>query len=257
MSQVDSFVGRRVLVTGAASGIGLAIAKHFSLQGSTVVISDVDAGGLEELSKVIGPCEIVVANLAERGQVARLAKEAGHVDILVNNAGLQHVSRLEDFPEERLDTLLAVMLVAPFLLAKACLPAMYQQQWGRIVNIASVHGLVASANKGAYVVAKHGLVGLTKVIALEAAAKCNDVTAHAICPSYVRTSLVEDQIEDQSLVTGLPKDQVISGTLLAQNAVKLLIEPDDVASAVAWVCGTKAWSMTGSALTMDAGWLAH
>jgi 3-hydroxybutyrate dehydrogenase len=167
------------------------------------------------------------------------------------------VSPLEDFPEEEWDRLLAVMLTAPFLLAKALLPSMYDAGWGRVLNIASVHGLVASPFKAAYISAKHGLIGLTKTIALEAAARCPDVTAHAICPSYVRTPLVEMQVADQARVHGIPPAEVVQNVLLAENAVKRLIEPDDVAEAVVFLCGPAAWTMTGSVLPMDAGRLAH
>jgi 3-hydroxybutyrate dehydrogenase len=149
------------------------------------------------------------------------------------------------------------MLRAPCLLTKALLPGMYERGWGRVINIASVHGLVASPYKSAYVAAKHGLVGITKAIALEAGARSPDVTVHAICPSYVRTPLVESQVADQARAHGIPEAEVLDKVLLAQNAVKRLIEPADVARAVEFLCSDMAWSMTGSALAMDAGWLAH
>ena len=179
------------------------------------------------------------------------------MDILVNNAGLQHVSPIEEFDESRWDRIQAVMLTAPFLLIKALIPGMYARGWGRIVNIASVHGLVASPYKAAYVSAKHGLLGLTKTVALEAGARCPDVSVHAICPSYVRTPLVENQIADQARSHGIAESEVVEKVLLTRNAVKRLIEPDDVARAVEFLCGEAAWSMTGAVLTMDAGWLAH
>jgi len=149
------------------------------------------------------------------------------------------------------------MLTAPFLLSKGFLPRMYEAGWGRVINVSSVHGLVASPFKGAYVAAKHGLVGLTKTIALEAAARCPDVTAHAICPSYVRTPLVEAQVADQATAHGIPPEEVVAGVLLEANAVKRLIEPEVVAEAVVFLCGPSAWTMTGSVLPLDAGWLAH
>ncbi len=248
--------GRRVLVTGAASGIGLAVARHLASRGAAVVASDVPGERLEaaarELHAESAPCD-----LSDREAVHRLAAGLGDVDILVNNAGLQHVSPVEDFAEERWDRILAVMLTAPFLLTKAVLPGMYARGFGRVVNIASVHGLVASPFKAAYVSAKHGLVGLTKTVALEAGQRCPDVTVHAICPSYVRTPLVEGQVADQARSHGIEEEEVLSKVLLTQNAVKRLIEPEDVARAVEFLCGPGAWSMTGSVLTMDAGWLAH
>jgi 3-hydroxybutyrate dehydrogenase len=167
------------------------------------------------------------------------------------------VSPLEDFPVEAWDRLLAVMPTAPFLLARHVLPGMVEAGWGRIVNVASVHGLVASPYKAAYVAAKHGLVGLTKVIALEAAARCPDVTAHAVCPSYVRTPLVEGQIAAQARLRGLEPEEVVGEVLLEANAVKRLIEPEEVADAVVYLCRLGAWTMTGGVLTLDAGRLAH
>jgi 3-hydroxybutyrate dehydrogenase len=199
----------------------------------------------------------IAADLSVRVEVHRLANEAGPVDILVNNAGLQHVSPIEDFDEAKWDLLLAVMLTAPFILTKALIPAMYAQGWGRVINVASVHGLVASPYKAAYVSAKHGILGFTKTVAWEAAEKGSGVTVHAICPSYVRTPLVEGQVAAQAATHGIPEAEVIERVLLTANAVKKLIEPEDVARAVEFLCGESSWTMTGSALTLDAGWLAH
>jgi 3-hydroxybutyrate dehydrogenase len=199
----------------------------------------------------------VVADLSNQDQVEGLAREAGAIDVLINNAGLQHISPIESFEVEKWNLLLAVMLTAPFLLTKALLPGMYDRGWGRIVNVASVHGLVASPYKAAYVSAKHGLLGLTKTAALEAGARGVDVSVSAVCPSYVRTPLVEKQIADQARTRGLPEDQVLGTVLLERNAVKRLIEPEEVARAVGFLCGSGAWTTTGAALTMDAGWLAH
>ena len=249
--------GRSALVTGAASGIGLAIARRLASEGARVTLVDLPGDALAEAEAVIAGARALAADLASRDDVTRLVTEAGPIEILVSNAGLQHVSRIEDFPEDRWDLLLAVMLTAPFLLAKAFLPSMYEAGWGRIVNVASVHGLVASQFKSAYVAAKHGLVGLTKTIALEAAARCPDVTAHAVCPSYVRTPLVERQIAAQAAAYGIDEESVVSDVMLEANAVKRMIEPDEVADAVAYLCRPGAWTMTGSVLTLDAGWLAH
>jgi 3-hydroxybutyrate dehydrogenase len=252
-----SLEGRTALITGAASGIGLAIALRLAAEGARVVLSDRAGQALDDAASELAGATAIAADLTDRADVARLAFEAAPVGILVNNAGLQHVSPLEDFLEEDWDRLLAVMLTAPFLLTKALLPGMYDAAWGRVLNIASVHGLVASPFKAAYISAKHGLIGLTKTIALEAAARCPDVTAHAICPSYVRTPLVETQVADQARVHGIPPEEVVQDVLLAENAVKRLIEPDDVAEAAVFLCGPAAWTMTGSVLTMDAGRLAH
>lgn len=248
--------GRRALVTGAASGIGLAVAEELVQRGADVVLSDIEGGALREAEARLGT-RAIAADLSVRDDVDRLAHASGAIDVLINNAGLQHVSPIEAFDPAMWDRLLAVMLTAPFLLMRALMPGMYARSWGRVVNVASVHGLVASPYKSAYVTAKHGVLGLTKTAALEAAAKCPGVTVNAICPSYVRTPLVEKQIRDQARVHGVPESEVVSRILLTQNAVKRLIEPAEVAKSVVYLCQDEAWSVTGAALTMDAGWLAH
>jgi 3-hydroxybutyrate dehydrogenase len=256
-TSVRSLKGTRALVTGGASGIGLAIAGRLCDAGVDVLVADVDRERLAAAGRSLDGVQTVAADLSSRQEVHALADAAGAVDILVNNAGLQHVSALEDFDEDHWDLLLAVMLTAPFVLMHRLIPGMYRRGWGRIINVASVHGLVASRNKAAYVTAKHGLLGLTKTAALEAAARCPDVTVTAVCPSFVRTPLVEKQIGDQAKLSGLRPEQVVDDLLLERNAVKRLIEPDDVAAIVEFLCGPAAWTMTGSAVTMDAGWLAH
>ena len=232
------------------------MARRLHSAGALLVVTDRDADALAEVGQELG-ASAIVADLSDRGELAQLVAEAGPVQILVNNAGLQHVSPVDEFPEESWDLLLAVLLTAPFLLTKAFLPGMMEAGWGRVLNIASVHGLVASPYKAAYVSAKHGLLGLTKTIALEAAARCPDVTAHAICPTFVRTPLVEGQIADQAAAHGLDEERVVADVLLERNAVKRLLEPDDVAAAVEFLCGPSAWTMTGSVFPLDAGWLAH
>jgi 3-hydroxybutyrate dehydrogenase len=249
--------GRSALVTGAASGIGLAIAHRLAVEGARVTMVDLPGEALARASAGVPGAQAIAADLTSREDVARVVSEAGEVGILVSNAGLQHVSPIEDFPEEAWDRLVAVMLTAPFLLAKGFLPSMYAAGWGRVIAIASVHGLVASPYKSAYVAAKHGVIGLTKAIALEAAARCPDVTAHAVSPSYVLTPLVEQQIDAQAEVHGIDREAVLADVLLEANAVKRLIEPEEVADAVVYLCRPGAWTMTGSVLTLDAGWLAH
>lgn len=257
MGAVGNSSGRTALVTGAASGIGLAVARRLHAAGANVVLSDLAGAALDAAAAELAGARAIAADLSVRADVARLTAEAGPVQILVNNAGLQHVSPVDEFPEEMWDLLLAVMLTAPFLLTKALLPGMIEAGYGRLINISSVHGLVASPFKAAYVSAKHGLLGLTKTVALEAAARCPDVTAHAICPSYVRTPLIETQVADQARTHGIEEERVLAEVMLAANAVKRLIEPDDVAAAVEFLCGPAAWSMTGSVFPLDAGWLAH
>jgi 3-hydroxybutyrate dehydrogenase len=248
-----ALAGRRALVTGAASGIGLAAARELGAQGVEVLACDLSP----DVRAILPGARAIVADLSARADVQRVIDEAGPVDILINNAGLQHVSPIEAFDPARWDQLIAVMLTAPFLLVRGLLPAMYERGWGRTVNIASVHALVASPFKAAYVAAKHGLLGLTRTVALEAAARCPSITANAICPSYVRTPLVERQIAGQAATHGIAEEEVIGRVLLERNAIKRLIEPADVARCVSFLCRDEAWSITGAAFPMDAGWLAH
>jgi len=249
--------GRTALITGAASGIGLAVAEHLHALGAHVILNDLPASRVDQVAARLAGSAVIAADLSVRGETERLAREAGPVDILVNNAGLQHVSPVEQFDDAKWALLLEVMLSAPFRLIKILIPGMYERGWGRIINVASVHGLVASPFKAAYISAKHGLIGLTKTVALEAAMQSPDVTVHAICPSYVRTPMVEDQVEAQARTNGVRSAEVIDRVLLQQNAVKRLIAPEDVAEVVGFLCREGAWSMTGGVITMDAGWLAH
>ncbi|MGN9781293.1 3-hydroxybutyrate dehydrogenase [Nonomuraea sp. ZG12] len=242
--------GRRAVVTGAASGIGAAVATRLAGLGAHVVVCDIDAEGAARTAERIGG-ETLVLDLSRTAGLAELTLEA---DILVNNAGVQHVAPIDEFDPEQFAFMLRLMLEAPFLLSRAVLPRMYERGWGRIIHIASVHGLRASAYKSAYVSAKHGLLGLSKVIALEGAAK--GVTSNCVCPGYVRTPLVEKQLADQALVHGLSADRVISDVLLARSAVKRLIEPDEVAGVVGFLCSPEAMSITGTELTVDGGWSA-
>jgi 3-hydroxybutyrate dehydrogenase len=242
--------GRRAVVTGAASGIGAAVATRLAGLGAHVVVCDIDAEGAARTAERIGGEALVI----DLSQTADLAERTLEADILVNNAGVQHVAPIDEFDPEQFAFMLRLMLEAPFLLSRAVLPRMYERGWGRIIHIASVHGLRASAYKSAYVSAKHGLLGLSKVIALEGAAK--GITSNCVCPGYVRTPLVEKQLADQAVVHGLSADQVISDVLLARSAVKRLIEPDEVAGVVGFLCSPEAMSITGTELTLDGGWSA-
>jgi 3-hydroxybutyrate dehydrogenase len=245
--------GKRALVTGAASGIGLAVARELAAQGAEVIVSDLPGEALKEAAASVPRARMIAADLARAPRA--LATEAGEVDILVNNAGIQHVSPIEELDPARWETILAIMLTAPFLLLRDLLPGMYARGWGRVVNVGSVHSLVASPFKAAYVSAKHGLMGLTKTAALEAGPK--GVTVNCVCPSYVRTPLVEKQIASQARVHGMEESEVVSRVMLDRNAIKRLIEPREVARTVAFLCTEEAWSITGAAITMDGGWLAH
>jgi 3-hydroxybutyrate dehydrogenase len=215
--------------------------------GAAVLINDLPGEALEEAVGTITSASAVAADLSTRTGALDVAEVASGVDILVNNAGLQHVSPVESFDPERWDRLLGVMLTAPFLLIRGILPGMYERGFGRIVNISSVHGLVASPFKAAYISAKHGLIGLTKTVALEAAHRGVDVTCNAVCPSYVRTPLVERQLADQGRIHGIPESEVLDKILLTQNAIRRLIEPEDVARAVAYLCAPESCVSRGGA----------
>jgi 3-hydroxybutyrate dehydrogenase len=250
-STTASLSGRRALITGGASGIGRACAIRLADAGAEVVVVDRDAAAAEAAAELVGGTAVAV-DLTDLAAIDSLDLA---VDILVNNAGLQHVAPLHEFPVDRFSYILRLMLEAPFRLVRGALPHMYEQGWGRVVNISSIHGLRASAYKSAYVTAKHGLEGLSKVIALEGAE--HGVTSNCVNPAYVRTPLVEGQIADQAEAHGLSEDQVVEQVMLAPAAIKRLIEPEEVAEAVAFLCSPAATSVTGASLVMDGGWSAH
>jgi 3-hydroxybutyrate dehydrogenase len=248
--ETGSLRGKRALVTGAASGIGAACARALAAAGATVVAADVDERGAAAIAHEVGG-EPWAVDLTDRAALADLRLD---VDVLVNNAGIQHVAPIEEFPPETFHRILTLMLEAPFLLVRAALPHMYERGFGRVVNISSVHGLRASPFKSAYVAAKHGLEGLSKTIALEGAR--HGVTSNCVSPGYVRTPLVEKQIADQARVHGIPEDEVVSSVLLAESAIKELVEPEDVAELVVWLVSPAARMSTGTSFTMDGGWTA-
>jgi 3-hydroxybutyrate dehydrogenase len=251
MAGTDILSGRRALITGGASGIGRACAVRLAQAGAAVVVVDRDAEGAKAVAEQVGGAAVAV-DLSDLDAVDALDLD---VDVLVNNAGIQHVAPVHEFPPDRFSFILRLMLEAPFRLARGALPHMYAEGWGRIVNISSVHGLRASAFKSAYVTAKHGLEGLSKVIALEGAE--HGVTSNCVNPAYVRTPLVEGQIADQARSHGISEDEVVERVMLAPAAIRRLIEPEEVADAVAWLCSPSATSVTGTSLVMDGGWSAH
>ena len=249
--------GRRVMVTGGGSGIGAACAARLAAAGADVLVLDRQQEAAERVAGEVGG-RAVVADLGDPAALAELCAAGGPVagaDVVVNNAGLQHVAAVEDFPPDRFALILRVMLEAPFQLVRAALPHMYDRGWGRIVNISSVHGLRASPNKSAYVAAKHGLEGLSKVVALEGGGR--GVTSNTICPGYVRTPLVEGQIAAQAKAHGIDESEVVEKVMLTQPAVKRLIEPEEVAELAAYLCSDAGSFANGSSFVLDGGWSAR
>ncbi len=238
-----SIVSRCVLVTGGARGIGAAIAARLTADGWQTHVVDIEDA---DLTTREGNRVVVDAALERFG---------GRLDAVIANSGFQHVSPVRDFPEEQWDKLQALLLPSPFLLAKYAWDALAASGDGRFLVVASVHGLVASPFKAGYVAAKHGVLGLVKVLALEGADV--GISASAICPGYVRTAIVEAQIADQAAAHGIPEDRVLEEVLLPQQAVKRLLEPSEVAAAAAWLLGPDGRSVTGSPLVMDLGWTAR
>ncbi|HET9112186.1 MAG TPA: 3-hydroxybutyrate dehydrogenase [Ktedonobacterales bacterium] len=256
MAQLE---GKVALVTGAASGIGLATARALAEAGASVTLADIDAErGQAETAQITG-ARFVAVDLSDAASARRAVEQtieaSGRLDILVNNAGVQHVAPITEFPEAKWRLLIELMLTAPFLLTQAALPGMYERGWGRIINVGSVHSLRASAYKAAYVAAKHGLLGLTRVTALEGAE--HGVTCNCICPSYVRTALVEKQIADQARTHGIPESEVVEKIMVAEAPIHRLLEPAEVAEYIAFLCSDAAAGVTGSAVSLDCGWTAH
>lgn len=248
---------KSAIVTGAASGIGLAIAQTLVKNGAKVVMADVNEAQLKEKAAELG-AKYFVADLSKREDNKALvdyaAKEVGGVDVLVNVAGIQNVSPVVDFPEDKWDFMIRLMLTSPFLLMKYSMPYMKAKKWGRVINLNSIHGLVASEFKSAYVSAKHGLMGLTKVAALEGAP--DGITVNSICPSYVRTPLVDKQIHDQAINHNIPESEVVEKIMLQKAAIKKMLTPENVAELVVFLCSDTAAMMTGTAFTIDGGWTA-
>lgn len=246
-TRVD-LTGRTALVTGAAGGIGRACALRLSAAGAAVRLADIDGPALAELADR-GVGQAVELDLTDLDAAEEAARGA---DIVVNNAGVQTVAAVQDFPPERFSLILRLMVESPFRVVRGALPHMYERGWGRIVNISSVHGLRASAYKSAYVAAKHGLEGFSKVVALEGAA--HGVTSNCVNPGYVRTALVEKQIADQAAAHGIPEERVVAEVLLARSPVKRLIEPAEVAEMVAYLCSDDASFVNGASLPIDGAW---
>jgi 3-hydroxybutyrate dehydrogenase len=248
---VTDLSGRRALVTGGASGIGLACAEAFAAAGAHVTIADLNGEAARSVAERIGG-DAWEVDLSQTDALGDLHLD---VDILVNNAGIQHVRPIEEFEPEKFRLLLTIMLEAPFLLVRAALPGMYERGFGRVINISSVHGLRASEYKSAYVAAKHGLEGLSKVTALEGGP--HGVTSNCVNPGYVRTPLVEKQVADQARLHGIPESEVVEKVMLTESAIKQLVEPAEVASLALWLAGEDSRMVTGASYTMDGGWSAR
>jgi 3-hydroxybutyrate dehydrogenase len=257
--------GKSAIVTGSTSGIGLAIAEGLAARGVNVMINGFgDAGAIEAMRSRLEREHGIKAVYSNadmlnppqvHSMVAQAAQLLGSVDIVVNNAGIQHVAPVHEFPLDKWDAIIAINLSSAFHAIRSALPGMLARRWGRIVNIASAHGLVASPFKSAYIAAKHGLVGLTKTVALETAGK--GVTCNAICPGYVLTPLVEKQIEDQAKVHKIPRDEVISKVILERQPSKEFVKIEEVAATTAFLCTNDAASITGTTISIDGGWTAQ
>jgi 3-hydroxybutyrate dehydrogenase len=250
---------RVAVVTGGSGGIGRAIAAALAADGATVIVSDRDEQGARAVAAALPGARAHAVELEDpaacRALIRDVADRHGRLDILVNGAGFQHIAPVTTFPLERWDAILRTMLTAPFILIQAALPVMIARGWGRIVNIGSIHSVVASPNKAAYVAAKHGLLGLTRAVAIEVGGQ--GVTCNAVCPTYVRTPLVERQIADQARTRGIPEQDVVEQVMLADAAVPRLLEAGEVAAYVRFLCSDAAAGITGSAQMIDGGWTAR
>jgi len=247
----QDLTGRRALVTGGASGIGLACVREFAGRGAHVIVADFAADAAHAVADEVGG-EAWVVDLSDTAAQEDLALD---VDILVNNAGVQTLAPIHEFDPERFRFMHRLMVESPFLLVRAALPQMYEREWGRVINISSAHGLRASAYKVAYVTAKHAMEGLSKVTALEGGP--HGVTSNCVNPAYVRTPLVEKQIAEQATVHGIAESEVVEKVMLTESSIKRLIEPDEVASLVGWLASDRAGMVTGASYTMDGGWTAR
>ena len=263
--RIMEFTNKTALITGSTSGIGLAIARELAGQGANIVLNGLgDAAEIEMLRQSIikehkVQCHYSPANMMVPAEIRTMVADAiahfGALDILVNNAGIQYVAPIDEFPEDKFDAIIAINLASAFHTIKAALPAMKVKKWGRIINIASAHALVASPFKSAYVAAKHGIAGLTKTAALEVAEL--GITVNAICPAYVWTPLVEKQIPDQMKTRGMTEEEVKTKMLLAAQPTKKFVTMEQVAGMAVYLASEHAASVTGSILSMDGGWTAQ
>jgi 3-hydroxybutyrate dehydrogenase len=262
---MGSLAGKSAIVTGSTSGIGRAIAERFAREGANVMLNGFGVAAEIEAFRawLEKDCGVTArhhgADMTRPAEIADLVARArgefGAVDILVNNAGIQHVAPVDEFPLEKWNAIIAINLSAAFHATRAALPLMKQKKWGRIVNIASIHGLIASPYKSAYVAAKHGLVGFTKTVALEVAEM--GITANAICPGYALTPIVENQIEDQAKAHGIPRDSVVRDIILQFQPTRKFIKLEDLAALALYLASDAAAQITGAAIPIDGGWTAR
>lgn len=256
--------GKTALVTGSTSGIGLGIATAYAAQGANIVMNGLgkpeDIQKAQETLEAAGAGKVIFhgADMTKPDQIEDMIKQAekefGHLDILVNNAGIQHVAPVEEFPPEKWDAIIAINMTSAFHIVRHALPAMKKAGWGRIINIVSAHGLVASPFKSAYVTAKHGMMGFTKTIALEVAE--HNITVNAICPGYVETPLVQGQIKDQAKARGITEQQVVTDVLLKAQYTKKFVTTEQIADIACFLCKDSAQNITGTHISVDGGWTA-
>ncbi|OAN83036.1 3-hydroxybutyrate dehydrogenase [Erythrobacter sp. EhN03] len=255
MSHGQLLKGKRALVTGSTSGIGLAIARSLAAEGAEVVLNGFgDEAQIAALCAELGTTHSG-ADLTDVAQIEAMMAEAGEIDILVNNAGMQHVAPVEDFPVEKWDTIIALNLTAAFHTTRLAVPGMKRKGWGRIINTASAHSKVASPFKSAYNSAKHGLDGFTKTVALELAE--HGVTANCISPGYVWTPLVENQIPDTMKARGMTRDEVVNDVLLVKQATKKFVQPEEIGALAVFLCRDEAQNVNGANWSVDGGWTAE
>lgn len=255
---------RVALITGSTSGIGLGIAKKFATEGYHVVLNGLMTAEVDQVVKdvdALGSGNVLFsdADMSNPGQIENMIhmieNKFGQIDVVINNAGIQFVSPIEDFPVDKWDKIIAINLSSAFHTSRLVIPMMKKNGWGRIINVASAHALVASPFKSAYVAAKHGIAGLTKTIALEVAR--NNITCNAICPGYVRTPLVDGQIDATAKARGITPDEVINDVMLGEQPTKQFVKIDEIADLAYYLCTESSGSITGVCLSIDGGWVAH